>query len=467
MGAARFAAFLSALLLASCATPPIDRYLLQAERAPVRLEGSRGPLSRAQTEQVLAELRRKSPDTAIFDTHVKVEEALNGNPLSIGNRVTLLEDGPATYAAMLAAIRAAKHHIHLESYIFEGDEVGQQFARALIERRKAGVQVRVVFDSVGSLKTPREFFQQLANADIEVVEFNPVNAGTVLSRGLLLNRRNHRKLTIVDGRVAFLGGVNISGVYTAGGGVERQKGGIAGSRTDTPNSEPPWRDTQVRIEGPVVTDLQKSFARIWTEVLKQPPLDDKRYFPALKPEGPHVVRALEGRTDAGLNPLYVTLISAIESAQTDVRVTMAYVVPHDELLSALKAAAARGVDVQLLLPGHTDSWMVLHAGRSYYEELLAAGVKIYERKARLLHSKTATVDGVWSTVGSTNLDWRSLLHNDEINVVVLGPDFAVQLNRIFQHDLANSTAITTQLWNSRPVADRLREQTARTWAQLL
>ena len=146
---------------------------------------------------------------------------------------------------------------------------------------------------------------------------------------------------------------------------------------------------------------------------------------------------------------------------------MAYFVPHDALLEALKAAARRGVEVRILLPSRTDNWLVLNAGRAYYDELLAAGVKLYERKNRLLHAKTATIDGVWSTVGSTNLDWRSLAYNDEVNAVVLGPEFAAQLERSFEADLRNSTEITREAWAKRPVADRAKEAIARSWALLL
>lgn len=441
--------------------------MLQTER--VRLEGARGPLTRAQSEQVLAKLRASSPDSAVLERHIAVEEALAGNPLTVGNQVTLLEDGAVTYRAMLAAIAAARSHVHMESYIFEADEVGREFAQALVARRKAGVEVRLVYDGVGSLGTPREFFKEMSDQGVEVIEFNPLTPGAVLTEGLALQRRNHRKLTVVDGRVAFLGGINISGVYTPGG-LRAQRGGIGGSAGEgegKPFDKRPWRDTQVRIEGPVVDDFQRSFLKIWARLKKEPVSEDKRYFPQLSTVGTHVVRAVEGSPDDGANALYVTLISAIDNAESEVHITMAYFVPHEQLLAALKDAAKRGVKVKLLLPSRTDNWMVLHAGRSYYDELLEAGLKIYERKSRLLHSKTATIDGVWSTVGSTNLDWRSLVYNDEINAVVLGPEFATQMNASFAKDLADSTEITLEAWRHRPWADRLREITARSAAQIL
>ena len=456
-----------ALALSACAVPQIDRDMLHAARTPARFEGSRGPLSHAQSAAIIEGLKARSPQTSILDRHLAVEEALAGNPVSVGNKVTLLEDGPATYASMLEAIRGARHHVHMETYIFEADEVGARFAEALKSKARAGVKVRLVYDSVGSMGTPKEFFKSIADSGAEVYEFNPVSAKGLLTRGVGLNRRNHRKLTLVDGRAAFVGGINISSVYTGSSSAPQGSGSRQGAKASDDPKQPPWRDTHVRVEGPAVADFQKGFLKMWAKLEKKPPLAEAALFPAPGRPGPHAVRVVEGWVDEGVNPLYVTLISAIENAETDVEITMAYFVPHAELLAALKAAVARGVNVKLLLPGHTDHWLVFHAGRSYYDELLQAGVKIYERQTRLLHAKTATVDGVWCTVGSTNLDWRSLVDNDEVNAVVLSPEFAAQLKALFAKDLERSTAITPQSWRNRPAADRMREVAARAWARLL
>ncbi len=484
-GAARGIAFALVALVAACATvPELDRYLEDARPQPVRVDGPRGPLSHAQAQKILADLRQRSPDTSIFDRHVAVEQALTGTPLSAGNHVTLLEDGGPTYEAMLDAIHAARDSIHLEVYIFEGGKVGRTFADALIERCRAGVQVRVIYDSVGSLDTPKEFFQQMRDAGVQVVGYNPISPGNVLQKGAALDHRDHRKLLVVDGRVAFLGGINISKVY---GPLERGPAGsrpsqsaISGSseaKEEDPTSgheksrvdsgNPPWRDTQVRVDGPVVADLQRIFLAQWALQRHEPALTDKRFYPQLKASGNEVVRPIASSPDSGANPLYVGLISAIESAETEVRIMNAYFVPHDLLLAALESAARRGVDVKLILPSVSDSGLVLHATRSYYGELLEAGVKIYERKNRPLHAKTATIDGVWSTVGSTNLDWRSLVHNDELNVVVLSPVFAERMNRDFDADLANSRAITREVWAHRSLLERVKELSGRVWALML
>jgi cardiolipin synthase len=471
-------------IMAGCASvPPIDKYLMQVEPEAVRMEGARGKLSAAQSKQVIEALKKRAPASGILDAHIAIEEALAGNPLSVGNQVVLLEDGKDTYASMLGAIKAAKHHVHLEMYIFEDDEVGQAFAAALRERAAAGVQVRLIYDSVGSMGTPKSFFQELIDAKIDVVEYNPVSTAALLKNGILSQQhRDHRKLLLVDGRVSFLGGINISAVYggvsgSGGSGRGASRGGFGGSGSgsggssesnDPPFEQRPWRDTQVRIEGPAVADLQRAFLQQWAKWKKEPPPDSKDYFPQLKPEGPQVVRIIDATPSAeGLNTLYVALVSAIDNAEVDVRIVNSYFVPHPDLRESLENAARRGVDVKLILPSRSDNRLVYQAGRSYYGGLLEAGVKIYERKNRVLHAKTATVDGVWATVGSTNLDWRSLAYNDELNAIVLGADFTRQANAMFDRDLAESEEITLEYWRKRPLLDRVKEIGARTWSRFL
>ena len=468
--ARRAAGLVAVAIIAACASvPPIDRYLLKTQPTPVRVQAGGGILSHAQAAQVLADLKRRSPETAILDRHMAIEQKLAGTPLSIGNRATLLEDGPATYAAMLAAIRGARSSIHMEMYIFEGGDVGREFAQALVARRKAGVHVRLIYDAVGSIDTPKEFFKELERDGVEVAAFNPLTPAKLLEKGAALDHRDHRKLVIVDGRVAFVGGINISKVYGSrprGPAGSTPSGGSSGDAKEAVKDRP-WRDTQVRLEGPVVAQLQRLFVEQWARVRKEPRLEEAALFPHLQSVGNEVVRAVAETPDDAVDAAYVALISAIESAETRVLITNAYFVPAPELLAALEGAARRGVDVELMLPGHSDNWLVLNAGRSYYEDLLEAGVKIREREDRLLHAKTATIDGVWSTVGSTNLDWRSLVHNDELNAVILSPDFAARMQAMFERDSAHSRAVTRESWAARPLTDRVKETAARIWARFL
>ena len=449
---------LGALFLAGCAgLPTIVPDLARRPAAPVQLEGARGPLTAAQSKAVLDRVKGSGKQTDIFERHLALEEAIVGSPLTTGNRVLLLQDGPATYRAMLAAIAAARDHINMETYILEADDVGHQFAQALIGKQRQGVQVNLIRDSVGTIGTPEAFFQRLIDAGIRVLEFNPINPLAV-RKDWELNQRDHRKLLIVDGHTAFLGGINISSVYSSG----------SSGRASRPSPVAPgaealgWRDTDLQLQGPVVAELQKLFLSTW-EQQKGEPLAPRNYFPRPEVMGSQVVRAIGSTPDEPFSQIYATLLSAIASAETSVRLTNAYFAPDPQLLAALETAAARGVDVVLILPSQTDSWLVFHAGRNYYERLLRAGVKIFERRGAILHSKTALVDGVWATVGSTNLDWRSFLHNHELNAVVLGAEFGAQVQTMFDKDLAASEQITLEAWRRRPIEWRMKEAFARAW----
>jgi len=457
-GFARFAAAVLLGAVAGCSSlPTIVPDMAWRPAQPVQLEGARGPLTAAQSKAVLDRLKSGSDDTNIFDRHMALEAAIVGSPLVVGNKAVLLQDGKATFAALLEAIRDAKDHINMETYIIEDDEVGNRFVDALIKKQVQGVQVNLIYDSVGAINTPKAFFKRLTDSGVKVLEFNPVNPLTA-KKGWNVNQRDHRKLLIIDGRTAFLGGVNISGVYSGGSFAQH-----AASR---PEERAPWRDTHLQVEGPVVSEFQKLFLATW-EKQGGEPLAPRDYLPQLDNKGKEVVRAIGSSPDEPYTLMYATLISAISSAETAVYLTNAYFVPDPQLLAALKDAARRRVDVKLILPGYTDAWLVFHAGRSYYEELLEAGVKIYERRNRLLHAKTAVIDGVWSTVGSTNLDWRSFLHNDEINAVILGQEFGLQMQAVFEKDLAASNAIALEQWNQRPIAMRLKEMAARLWQRAL
>lgn len=482
---AGFTAAVGLALAGACASaPPIDHALAQTPPTPPRVTTPHGVLTHAESKRVLDALRARSPQSTVLDRHLALEQTLAGTPLSAGNRATLLQNGAETYPAELGAIRGAKHFIHLEMYIFEAGAAGRDFANALMERARAGVEVRVLYDGVGSMDTPKEFFERMKQAGVKVLPFNPVSPERVVRKGVALDHRDHRKLIVVDGRVAFVGGINISDVYgplprgpagstpSAGSssGGSSASGGKASGKDDGSKEaieKRPWRDTQVRIEGPVVAQLERSFLGQWAKESKHPVEDDARYFPQVPAAGHELVRAIAGTPDEGVDAAYVALVSAIENAESEVRIMNSYFVPAKDLREALEGAARRGVKVELVMPSHLDTWVVLEAGRSFYTELLEAGVRIYEREGRLLHSKVATIDGVWSTVGSTNLDYRSLAHNDELNVVVLGPEFAGKMNQAFDDDIAHSRHITAQAWAKRPIASRLKEAAARIWAYLL
>jgi cardiolipin synthase len=419
------------------------------QSSSIRVESARGPLSTQQTKQVLASLKKAGPETNIFTRHLAAEEDIVGSPLMTGNKVTLLLDGPSTYKSMFAAIKGAKKNINMETYNIEDDEVGRRFAAALAEKQKSGVQVNLIYDSIGSLDTPKDFFKPLVDRGAHVLEFNPINP--LMLRKEWEAGRDHRKLLVVDGQIAFVGGVNISSVYSSGSLTSKPQG---------KKDAQPWRDTQIRIEGPVVSEFQKFFLTTWKNQ-KGEPLASGAFFPRISSKGNEVVRAISTKPIDHYSPIYVTLISAINNAETYVYITNAYFVPDPQLLCALENAARRQVDVRLLLPSKTDSNLVFYASRSYYDELLSAGVKIYERQDALLHAKTAVIDGVWSTIGSTNLDWLSIEHNQEINAVILGQDFGSQMKVMFEKDMSASRLVTLDEWRKRSIGPRIKEFAAR------
>ncbi len=440
----------SLLALAGCASLPDAAHTMKMPHAQaVKFDNAHGPISVSKSAAILEDLKSKSGNIDILQKHLALEQAINADsPLVLGNKLVLLQDGPATYTAMFAAIRKAKDHINLETYIFEDDNIGRQFADLLLNKQATGVQVNLIYDSVGCLNTPKIFFERLGAGGIQVLEFNPINPLNGNKKEWLLNNRDHRKLLVVDGRIAFIGGVNISESYSSGPSVKSARG--KGVNTVG------WRDTHLQIEGPVVAQFQKLFMDTWMKQKGQP-LAKKIYFPKLEVQGDEIVRAIGSSSDDPHNLIYLTLLSAIANAEQHVYLTNAYFVPDPQLIKSLTDAARRGVDVELVLPSHSDSWTVFHAGRSHYTKLLRAGVKIYERRGAVMHAKTASIDGVWSTIGSTNLDWRSFLHNDELNAAILGRDFAVQMNTMFAKDLAESDAIDLNRWKHRSLMLRLKE----------
>ena len=450
----RTAALTGLLLINACSSlPKIDPDMARRGQPKVKMEGAQGVVSAERSKAIIDKLQGSGKPTDIFDIHMALEESILGSPLTIDNKVTLLQDGPSTYQAMIGAINGARDSINMETYILDDDEVGQRFAAALISKQEQGVQVNLIRDSVGTLATPSSFFTNLSDAGINVLEFNPVNPLTAKA-GWSVNQRDHRKLLVVDGRVAFMGGINISSVYSGGS--------FRSSTKIRPNGKLPWRDTDLQLEGPVVGELQKLFIATW-EQQQGAALAARNYYPQATRAGGDVVRAIGSSPEEPYSLIYATLMSAINSAQTEIWITNAYFVPDPQLIAALSAAVKRGVDVKLVLPSSTDSWLVFNAGRSHYTKLLKAGVKLYERQGALLHVKTAVIDGVWSTVGSTNLDWRSFLHNQEINAIVLGTVFGDKMRASFVDDLAHSKEVTLAKWRHRALNKRTKEVIGRLW----
>jgi cardiolipin synthase A/B len=459
----RFKDFISLLRSPAKTLPQVWREFAARRLPRLRFAGIRGLLGSASHRAVIERLNRRDAISDALYRHLACEQVINeGSPLVIGNRLTLLQNGPETYAAMTEAIATARDHINLETYIFDDDEVGRKFADLLMQRQAAGVQVQVIYDSGGSVLTPRAFFQRMTDAGVRVLEFNPLNPLAGNRDAWRFNNRDHRKQLLVDGRIAFVGGINITKAYSSaplGRKVWHRRGRVADLSSG-------WRDTHLQIEGPVVAQFQKMFIDTW-ERQQGDSLPAQDFFPELRPMGDEIVRAIGSRAEDPGNAIYLTLMSAIHQAEESIHITVAYFAPDPQMLEALIGAARRGVDVRLILPGYSDIGAVFHLGRSYYARLLRGGVKIHERCDAVMHAKTACIDGVWSTVGSTNLDSRSFLHNDEINAVVIGRDFGAQMEAMFIQDLEESRAIQRRQWRRRAWTLRIKERVARLFAYWL
>ena len=448
--------FLSVVMLGlggGCATLPkvSDAIDNASTQEPPQILSAKGLLSPEKSKALMDRLKASVAPTDILQRYSAVIESVSGSPLTNGNKVTLLIDGPATYAAMFKAMENARDHINLETFIIEDDETGRRFSDLLLKKQSEGVQVNLIYDSRGSFSTPAPFFQRLRDAGVQVLAFNPVNP-LKARKSWSLAHPDHRKILIVDGNVVFTGGVNISAVYSS---TPSGKSGLSGKIPGT-KAPIPWRDTDVRIEGPVVAEFQKLFLDTWQRQ-KGPKLSERNYFPVLKAGGNALVRAV-GSSPGETNRLtFVLYVSAITFSEHSLHLTNAYFVPDNETVEALRDAARRGVDVKIVLPGTTDSSLTLNAGRYYYSKLLKSGVKLYRRRNVLLHAKTAVIDGVWSTVGSTNMDFWSFSTNDEVNAVILSKEFAAEMEKMFAMDLAESEEIRLEEWEKRPLLDRIKQ----------
>jgi cardiolipin synthase A/B len=449
--------------LAGCAQVPVvdEANLAKAsDGSQIKVFGARGPLSTRQSKAILGHLAEQAPDAGALERHLAVEQIVAESPLFTGNHVRILRDGAETFPAMFAAIRQATRYVYLEYYIFEDVTCdGEMLSDLLIRQARAGVRVRVIYDGIGSIGTDSAFFDKLQAAGVQVVEFNPLNPW---KRHSALNSRDHRKLLVADGAVAIIGGVNLSSTYQSAPSAGE------GNATQTAEGQNVWHDTDIEVTGPVVPELERLFKEHWREQLGVPlESEGDTQDPTQPSPGEEVVRIL-GSSPAKLKRrYYVTVISAIRNAESSIWITGAYFVPTHQEKEGLMTAARRGVDVRLLLPSRSDSGPALAVQHSHYEDLLRAGVKIYERDDGILHSKTMVIDQVWSIVGSSNFDHRSVLFNDEVDAVVLGKATGERLAADFEADLQHAQAIDVEHWHHRSALEHLRENFWRLWEQLL
>ena len=430
--------------LISLAALPYVGFLIYHVFGPQRITRHRLRRARARVE-LPGNAPDDDPDTAEL---ARLGHAVTGLPPSTARRVDLLVDGAATYAALLEAIRGARHHVHLEYYIYQPDQTGRDLRDALVERARAGVKVRLLLDAVGSSKTPSSFFRELTEAGGELCWFHPMRFGRIWERPWL-NMRTHRKIVVVDGAIGFAGGINIT---------DEENESL---RADA------YRDLHFRLEGDVVRGLQLVFAEDWVYATgKRDFLGELSTSMPVAEHGAVAAQVITSGPDSDWEAIHRLHVGAIHSAKRRVWLVTPYFVPGEAAKMALTSAALAGIDVRLLVPRQSDSRLVTYAARSYFDTLLAAGVKVYEYGPRMLHTKALLVDDDVCMIGSANFDSRSFRLNFEICVLFRDVTVAADLARLIEREFAYAPRVRED--RVRPlVSARLPEAFARLLSPLL
>jgi cardiolipin synthase len=374
------------------------------------------------------------------DAFINAAAALLNNPVYRGGEVSLLQNGDQFYPAMLDAIRGARDNVTFEVYIFESDEIGRQFMDAFIERARQGVEVRVLVDWFGSLKFKRKDQEELKRAGVRVERFRPLNHRNLVR----MYRRTHRRAIVIDGSVAFTGGAAIAKKWAGDVRTKHE-----------------WRDSMTRVTGPLVGGIQSAFAESWVYCTGEL-LGTERFFPPLEVSpGPCTLSVVSSPSDS-LQPVRILFWLSFANARRRLWISNSYFIPDPRLRKAVVDRARHGVDVRILVPGnHTDAVPVQLAGRSYYEELLAAGVRIFEFQPAMMHAKTIVVDDAWSVIGSANMDERSMELNEENIVGITDEPFAQSLAKGLEADFARSKEVQLEEWRRRPLWKRGMESCAK------
>ncbi len=372
--------------------------------------------------------------------------AVRAFPVTPGNAVTLYHETERAFTDLLEAIRAAREHVHLEFFIVRSDETAERLLGLLAEKAKAGVQVRFLFDAMGSLGLKRRLVRPLLEAGGKACAFLPVNPFRSL---IQVNLRNHRKIVVIDGRVGFTGGMNVGDEYLG-------KSARFGY----------WRDTFLRLEGPAVAGLQRVFSEDWNFAGGEA-LNGAAYFPAVPAAGDTTVQVAESGPDQDTNSIREIYFAAILAARERLWIASPYFVPDSGMLDALRLARYRGVDVRLLCIARPDHFLSFYASRYYWSDLLAAGAHVYQYTRGMMHSKIVMVDGKWAMVGSANMDNRSLRLNFEVGCALHSPEQVAELEARFQADLKDATELDAESFAKRPFVAQLTENAYRLFSPVL
>jgi len=372
----------------------------------------------------------------------------NEAPFSLNNEVVILTNADQKFRAVFKAINEAKSHIHVEYFIIKDDKIGRAFCRRLADKAKQGVEVRIIYDGVGSWKVDfkRSFFDELRQAGAQIQCFVPIRVPFLNSK---INYRNHRKIIVIDGEVGFVGGINIGDEYLG----KDAKHGF-------------WRDTHLELRGNAVYSLQRIFLEDWYFVSKQK-LIDKCYFPNHSYKGDKLVQIAASGPDSDWDSIMQLYYSAMASAQEKIHIITPYFIPDDSIIMALKTAALSGVDVRIIIPSRPDHHIVYWATHSYLGELLRAGVKVYKYKKGFVHAKVLLVDSVVGSVGTANMDIRSFQLNYEVNALIYNDITAKRLEQDFMQDISDSRLISLDEFNSRSFFCKIKESGARLLSPLL
>ncbi|HJV45715.1 MAG TPA: cardiolipin synthase [Bacillota bacterium] len=368
------------------------------------------------------------------------------SPMTQYNRVKVLTNGEETYGAMLGSLEKAKDHIHFISFIVRDDQVGREFKQLLIRKAKAGVKVRMIIDGLGSRSLPSSYLDELKEAGVEVYIFSPI----IFPYLRKVNYRNHRKITIIDGKVGFVGGLNVGDEYLGKG-----------------EQFSFWRDTHMMLEGDSVYFLQMIFLMDWRFTAQSELSMEKRYFPRHEVKEQLYVQIAASGPDSDWEYIQKVYFSLITTARRTVYITTPYLIPDDSILMALKTAALSGVDVRIIVPEEPDHLIVFWASRSYYTELLEAGVQIYSYQKGFIHAKIVIVDQEMATLGTANFDIRSFQYNFEVSGVIYDSDVAKRLEDDFVQDMMDSVEIKLHDFNNRPFSQKAKESIARLMSPLL
>ncbi len=387
-------------------------------------------------------------DDAIKETERIIQLQLNNSEsvLTYGNKVSLLNNGDQKFDCLIEELKKAKHFIHLQYYIFSIDTIGNTIKNILIQKAKEGVEVRMIVDDVGSWELKSNYFKKLRSKGIEIYSFLEVRFPIFTSK---VNYRNHRKIVVIDGKIGFLGGINVADRYIHGG----TKYGI-------------WRDTHIKIEGDAVNSLQYIFSLDWYFV-SQKELADTKYFPVKKPVGDKLVQITPSGPDTDWPSIMMGFFKIFTTARKYVYLATPYFMPNESVLMALKTAAMSGVDVRILIPEKSDAYITNLSTMSYLKEMMLSGVKIYFYKKGFIHSKVIVSDDIVTSIGSANMDFRSFEQNFEVTAFVYDEEFAKEVKQTFIDDFADSQRVILTEWRKRPVKQKAKESLARLLSPLL